>query len=387
MHPLPIAPETTAKTAVTKLTLNDFRCYAALAVETDARPVVLSGPNGAGKTNLLEALSFLVPGRGLRRARLDEVGRRDAAPGAAWAVASTVTCAFGDAEIGTGLARDGAGRRIVRINGATASSQAALGEWVSAIWLTPEMERLFNDGAGPRRRFLDRLVLGFDPAHAGRMGDYERAMQERNRLLKDRGARGADSTWLDALEQRMAERGTAVAAARADLVARLDVAAGLGAGPFPAARLAIAGEVEDWVAHGPALEAEDRLRSTLASHRAIDAEAGRTTVGPHRSDLAVTRLADGAAAGQCSTGEQKALLISIVLANARLQSIERGAVPLLLLDEIAAHLDVERRAALFDEICGLGAQAWMTGTDDALFAPLGDRAARFRVEDATVRPF
>lgn len=380
----------TAKTAVMKLALTDFRCYPALSLNTDARPVVLAGPNGAGKTNLLEALSFLVPGRGLRRARLDEIGRRDAGPAgqsAAWAVAATVSGAFGDAEIGTGLTEGGPGRRVVRINGATASGQAALGEWVTALWLTPEMERLFTDGAGARRRFLDRLVLGFDSAHAARLGDYERAMQERNRLLRDRGAHGADPSWLGALEERMAESGTAVAAVRADLVARLDAAVGLGVGPFPAARLAIAGEVEEWVTQSPALEAEDRFRAALAERRRVDAEAGRTTFGPHRSDLAVTRLADGIAAAQCSTGEQKALLISIVLADARLQSIERGTVPLLLLDEIAAHLDVARRSALFDEICGLDAQAWMTGTDDDLFAPLGDRAARFRVENATVTPF
>ena len=379
-----------AKTAVTRLALSDFRCYAALSLETDTRPVVLVGPNGAGKTNLLEALSFLVPGRGLRRARLDEVGRRDASgadDAAIWAVSATVSGAFGDAEIGTGLTRDGgARRRVVRINGATASGQAALGEWVTALWLTPEMERLFTDGAGARRRFLDRLVLGFDAAHASRLSTYDRAMQERNRLLRDRGATGSDPAWLGALEQRMAESGTAAAAARADLVARLDAAVALGVGPFPAASLAIAGDVEAWVAESPALEAEDRFRAALAERRRIDAEAGRTTFGPHRSDLAVTRLADGIAAAQCSTGEQKALLISIVLADARLQSIESGTVPLLLLDEIAAHLDAERRTALFDEICGLDAQAWMTGTDEALFSSLGDRAARFRVENATVMP-
>lgn len=387
MQPLSIAMRTPERIAVSRLTLTNFRCYGALRLECDGRPVALAGHNGAGKTNLLEALSFFAPGRGIRRARLEEVVRRDAAVGSAWAAAATVSAPGGDAEIGTGLATEGGpARRVVRINGAPASGQAALGEWVSMIWLTPEMDRLFTDSASARRRFLDRLVLGFDPGHAERLGAYERAMRERNRLLRDMGARGADPAWLNALEDCMAEAGVAAAAARVDVVERLGAAAALGVGPFPGASLALVGEVEAAIAGGPALNAEDGFRAQLRECRAIDAEAGRTTRGIHLSDLEVTRSADGFAAASCSTGEQKALLISIVLADARLQSLDRGTVPMLLLDEIAAHLDEERRAALFDEICALGAQAWMTGTDAVLFAPLGDRAARFRVENATVTP-
>lgn len=383
MQPLSIVSETPVRIAVSRLTLADFRCYRALRLECDSRPVVLTGQNGAGKTNLLEALSFFVPGRGLRRARLDAVTRRDA-DGAVWAVSATVSGSLGETELGTGLTTEGGGsRRVVRVNGATAPGQAALGEWVSAIWLTPEMDRLFTDNASERRRFLDRLVLGFDPSHAERLGDYERAMRDRNRLLRDQGLR-ADPAWLDALEDRMAGAGVAVAAARADVVARLGGAVALGIGPFPGAALALEGEVERTLDTVPALDAEDGFRARLRESRAVDAEAGRTTSGIHLSDLRVSRVSDGLAAALCSTGEQKALLISIVLANARLQSLDRGTVPMLLLDEIAAHLDAERRTALFDEICGLGAQAWMTGTDAAMFAALGDRASHFHVDNATV---
>lgn len=371
-----------------RLFLTDFRCYRTLRFGADSRSVVLVGPNGAGKTNVLEALSLLVPGRGLRRARLHEIARRTPDEAArTWAVSATVCGPLGDVQIGTGIAEDGpGGRRVFRINGAPASGQAALGEWLAALWLTPEMDRLFLEAASGRRRFLDRLALGYDAAHAEHTAAYERAMHDRNRLLRERGAHGADAAWLDALEARMAERGAAVAAARLALVARLGTAVALGIGPFPAAGLAVEGDVEGWLSEGPALRAEDRFRASLAERRAADAEAGRTTIGVHLSDFAVRRLPDGQPAAYCSTGEQKALLISIVLANARLLSIERGAAPLLLLDEVAAHLDPARRAALFDEILALDAQAWMTGTDAALFEPLGDRAARFHIENATVTP-
>lgn len=389
-----------ATTAVRRLTLTDFRCYRSLRLETDGRPVVLTGPNGAGKTNLLEAVSFLVPGRGLRRARLAEVIRKAPAGGddsgaavSGWAVAATVLGGDGPVEIGTGLATvpgdDSAGdRRVVKIDGAEVRSQTALGDHVTAIWLTPEMDRLFSDGASERRRFLDRLVYGFDSNHATRLGAYERGMRDRARVLRDsRRAGGApDTAWLDALEEGLARSAVAIAAARVDLVERLGAACALGTGPFPAAGLAIDGEVEGWLAETPALEAEDRFRARLASCRSIDAESGRTTFGTHRSDLAVTHLARNVPARTCSTGEQKALLISVVLANARLLALDRSTVPLLLLDELAAHLDAARRGALYDEILALGAQAWVTGTDPDLFAPFGDTAQYFHVADATVRP-
>ena len=380
-----------------RLTLKDFRCYAALRLEVDERPVVLAGPNGAGKTNLLEAISFLVPGRGLRQAQLGEVTRRsggDASSGG-WAVAATFSSGGDVVEIGTGLAPDGASgtgvngtraRRAVRIDGLEMRSQAALGEKAAALWLTPDMERLFSDGAAGRRRFLDRLVFALDGAHSGRIAAYQRTMRERAQLLRNGGHGGArpDAAWLDALEDAMVEKGIAIVAARAALVDRLNAACAAGIGPFPAAGLALAGVVEGWLAEMPALDAEDRFRESLAAARRHDGETGGAAVGPHLSDLRITHLARRTAAGQCSTGEQKALLISIVLANVRLRMLEKGAIPLLLLDEVAAHLDETRRVALFEEILALGAQAWMTGTDAALFSPLRGKAQYFRVEDARI---
>jgi DNA replication and repair protein RecF len=377
---------------VTRLRLTGFRSYQRLGLELDGRPVVLVGANGAGKTNLLEAVSLLTPGRGLRRARLDDLGyRAPAAPaGADWAIAATVATADGPVEIGTGVVADAASeateRRLVRIDGAPARSQTALGRLVSAIWLTPEMDRLFVEGRSARRRFLDRLVFGFDAPHARRLNAYERAMAERNRLLRDSRATGRapDAAWLEALEGRMAEDGVAVAAARRALVERLGAACALRSGPFPAAEIALDGVVEGWLAAAPALAVEDRMRAGLAAARPDDAAAGRATLGVHRSDLVVRHAAKGVGAAHCSTGEQKALLISIVLADARLQGLERGTAPLVLLDEIAAHLDAPRRHALFDEVTALGAQAWMTGTDAATFAPLGAQAQHLRIVDGRV---
>lgn len=376
-----------------RLMLTAFRSYARAEIETDARPVVLTGPNGAGKTNLLEAISFLAPGRGLRRARLAEVERRvpETAPGrTTWAVAARVMTGQDTREIGTGrdptldaAEANGRERRLVRIDGATARSQQELGEVLGMVWLTPQMDGLFREGAGGRRRFLDRLVYGFDPAHAGRVGAYEQSLRERARLLK---TGRADPAWLEALEESMARHGVAIAAARRELVARLAQACAAGVGSFPVAGLALSGEVEDWLAEGAALAAEDRLRERLAGCRGADAETGGAAVGPHRSDLAVRHLDRDQAAELCSTGEQKALLISIVLAHARLIGLHRGAAPLLLLDEVAAHLDAARRRALYDEILALGVQAWMTGTDADIFAPLGDAAQGYRVQDSSLRP-
>lgn len=361
------------KLAVLRLTLTDFRSYPALRFETDARPVVLTGPNGAGKTNILEALSFLSPGRGLRRARLSDVARRDSAPEAPWAVAALVQRGPERIEIGTG--RDaGSERRRVRIEGDEAKGQQALAEIVGTNWLTPAMDRLFLEGAAGRRRFFDRLVLGFDPGHAGRSAAYEHAMRERTRLLR---AGGADPAWLDALEATMAAKGTAIAAARSDVAARLDAACSQGIGPFPGAGIGIEGRLESWVAEGG--ETEQRFRALLREARRRDEAAGAATEGPHRSDLKVRHLPKDMPAEMCSTGEQKAVLIAIILAQARARQAETGRPPILLLDEVAAHLDGERRAALFDELCALDAQSWLTGTDEALFAAFGDRAQAFQV--------
>jgi len=365
--------------AVTRLRLTDFRSYRRAEYDGDARPVVLTGPNGAGKTNMLEAVSFLAPGRGLRQARLSEIDRRaDGVVG--WGVAATVSGASGPVDLGTGREQDQQ-RRTVRLNGVPASGQSTLAEYVSVVWLTPQMDRLFLDGASARRRFLDRLVFGFDTAHAGRVGSYEHAMRERLRLLK---AGGADNVWLSALEETMAERGVAIAAARQDMAHRLARACAEGTGPFPRAGIAATGDVETWLDNGPALAAEDRLREQLAQSRRTDAESGRTAVGPHRSDFSVWHLEKDMPADQCSTGEQKALLIAVVLADARLQAAERGAAPLLLLDEVVAHLDAEKRQALFAEILSLGAQAWLTGTDRETFAELESSVQFFRVANAAL---
>ena len=385
------AASETGRLAVTRLTLNDFRCYREARIDVDHRSVVLTGPNGAGKTNLLEAISFLAPGRGLRRARLGEIDRRvppgptqtAVAPTAPWAIAANLMTPGGAIRIGTGREATASGgeRRVVRIDGIAARSQTALAEHVNLVWLTPQMDRLFIEGAGGRRRFLDRLVLGFDPEHAGRCAAYDQAMRERGKLLREGPF---DAAWLGALEESMAQHGIAIAAARREVVARLDAACAEGAAGFPRALLALTGTVEDWLGSGPALGAEDSVRERLAASRRQDAESGGAAVGPHRSDLAVRHGSTGVAAAHCSTGEQKALLIAILLAHARLQAALRGAAPLMLLDEIAAHLDRERRRALFAELDGLGAQAWLTGTDEELFAELRPSAQFLTVRDAAV---
>ncbi|WP_142850602.1 DNA replication/repair protein RecF [Telmatospirillum sp. J64-1] len=377
-------PADTPWLAVRRLTLTDFRCYPFLRLDTESRPVVLTGANGAGKTNLLEALSLLTPGRGLRRAKLSEMARQAAGEGAPWAVAA-VLCrpAMGggvdETEIGTGR-EAGTERRVVRIDGQPARTQSALAEILSVVWLTPSMDRLFQESASGRRRFLDRLVYGLDPAHAGRVNAYEHALRERARLLKT----GGDPQWLAVLEETMALRGVEIAAARRDWVGRLDQACRAGIGPFPAAGLELSGMVERWLEDEPGEEVVRRLQAFFATSRRRDSEAGGAADGPHRTDLAVRHRPKDMPAGLCSTGEQKALLVSIVLAQARVQAELRGAAPLMLLDEVVAHLDETRRNALFDELCALGAQSWLTGTDAALFAGFGSRAQFFRVDDACV---
>ncbi len=387
-----VLPAASVTAAVRRLDLTEFRNYASLRLEVGPAPVVLTGENGAGKTNLLEALSYLAPGRGLRRAALSDIARTNGGrTEAVWAVAARVDTRQGQVALGSGI-ENGAtnarqSRRTIRIDGVSARGQAVLAEHLSIIWLTPEMDRLFQEGASGRRRFIDRMVFGFDPEHANRLADYEQALRGRQRLLRDHVD---DAAWLSVLEETMAASGVAVAAARREAVAKLDAAlksgeaaAGL---PFPRASLALAGEVEAWLAEGPALAAEDRLRAALAAARAHDRSAGRTGHGPHRSDLVVHHVDKDMPAAQCSTGEQKALLIAIVLAHAQLLTFDRGATPVLLLDEVAAHLDDDRRAALAARIIDLGAQAWLTGTDNRLFDGFRGAAQFFQVADATVSP-
>lgn len=376
---MPVAQAAISRLAVTRLRLTNFRSYASGELAVSGAPVVLAGPNGAGKTNVLDAISLLSPGRGLRGSKLAEHTRKgpslmgEGAGDTLWAVAATVARGDTEYDIGTGMV-GGSASRQVRLNGAAAQSSADLGDVVQLIWLTPAMDRLFIESAGGRRRFLDRLVLGFDAGHARAATRYETAMRERARLLKY-GPR--DPVWLDGLENEMAEAGILIAQARNLTVERLSGALAERSGPeggaFPAASLALSDELHLSTAQG--------LRDMLAASRIRDAEAGRTLAGPHTTDLLVRHTAKRADARDCSTGEQKALLISIILADAReLSRTRAGLAPILLLDEIAAHLDVTRRAALFEEVHALSAQAWMTGTDLSLFD--GAKAEIFEVRDS-----
>jgi DNA replication and repair protein RecF len=376
--------------AVQRLRLNNFRNYGSLALDLSAQVVVLSGANGAGKTNLLEALSFLSPGRGLRRARLRDVLRQDAPPADelardsanGWAVAATVQGPGGAINLGSSLAttESGTDRRVARQDG-QAMAPAGLAKVIGVQWLTPQMDRLFLEGPSSRRRFLDRLVLGLDPEHGRRVGAYERSLRERAKLLA--GGVG-DPTWLAALEARMAADGVAVAAARREAVAQLQQQLSGASGYFPRAGLAIEGRLEGWLEDYPAVEVESRFGELLQSNRRRDAQNGSTGDGPHRSDLSVRHLGKDTPAAQCSTGEQKALLIAVMLANAKAEAGRRGAAPILLLDEVAAHLDGERRAALFAEILALGGQAWLSGTDRDLFEPLSGQAQFVAVDRGRV---
>jgi DNA replication and repair protein RecF len=376
-----------ARLAVTRLLLSQFRSYAAGELMTSGRPVVLAGSNGAGKTNALDAISLLSPGKGLRGATLSEHARKGpVAPtgDTLWAVAATVVRGKESYELGTGLVpgTQGGERRRVHLNGVSLVNTSELAEIVQMVWLTPAMDRVFGDSATGRRKLLDRLVLGFDACHARRASRYETAMRERARLLK---FDPRDPAWLDGLENEMAETGIAIASARADTVERLNrVLAERGhAGAFPCAHLALDGETDSLVAADPARAAHN-LRGRLASSRMRDAEVRRTTCGPHLSDLAVRHTEKRMDARDCSTGEQKALLISIVLADAwEMARLRDGRAPLLLLDEVAAHLDLRRRRALFEEILALGAQAWMTGTDLSLFEDVRKRADVFLVDTST----
>ena len=371
---------------ITRLTLSNFRNYAALSLDLSPGMVVLTGDNGAGKTNLLEAVSLLTPGRGLRRAAYGEIAREGGDSG--FAVHAGLESEAGDVEIGTGVSGGeaaGDGGRKVRINAASARSADALLEWLRVAWLTPAMDSLFRGPAGDRRRYLDRLVLAIDPRHGQRALDYEKAMRGRNRLLAE-GSR--DDNWFDAIEAQMVETGVAIAAARAELVRLLAAMIEKlpSDGPFPQAGIGIAGDLEADAGHLPAVEIEEKFRRALAHGRARDRAAGRTLDGPHRSDLMVRHRPKDMPAELCSTGEQKALLVGIALSHARLTGEMAGMVPILLLDEIAAHLDAGRRAALFSIIEDLGGQTFMTGTDAALFSSLEGRAQFLTVGHGAVSP-
>ncbi|TGQ88034.1 MULTISPECIES: DNA replication/repair protein RecF [unclassified Mesorhizobium] len=373
-----------AQTHISKLTLTNFRNYATLAIDVAPGAVVFSGDNGAGKTNLLEAISFLTPGRGLRRAPYGDVAREGGDGG--FALHARLDGPGGEVEIGTGISGGDtaeSGRRV-RINGAAARAEGML-EWLRVVWLTPAMDSLFTGPAADRRRFLDRLVLAIDPGHGQRALDYEKAMRGRNRLLTE-GSR--DAGWFEAIETQMAETGVAIAAARAEMVRLLAAMIGRlpDTGPFPQADIGLSGDLEAEIAGAPAVDVEERFRRALADGRDRDRAAGRTLEGPHRSDLMVRHRPKATPAELCSTGEQKALLVGIVLSHARLTGEMSGLTPILLLDEIAAHLDGGRRAALFSILEELKCQAFMTGTDAALFSSLRGRAQFLTVDHGTVGP-
>lgn len=373
------------KVHIQRLKLTGFRNYASLSLELDQRHVVLVGDNGAGKTNLMEALSLLTPGRGMRRASYGDMIKAGSSPDSGFSVFSGLEGMAGPVDIGTGVdGGEDAGGRRVRINGAPARSTEDLLEHLRLLWLTPAMDGLFTGPAGDRRRFLDRLVLSVDPAHGGRALNYERAMRSRNRLLSEGRA---DPTWLDGLEAQMAELGVAMAMARNEVVSLLSglIEGNSAHSVFPAATVRLEGFL-DTEALASAGDMETAFSELLKSGRGRDAAAGRTLSGPHRSDLVVHHRAKAMAAALSSTGEQKALLIGIVLGHAQLVRAMTGHAPILLLDEIAAHLDEGRRAALFDLIEALECQAFMTGTDAQMFAGLGSRGQIFTVTDGSVTP-
>ena len=369
------------RSALLHLRLTDFRCYADASLAPGARSVFLFGPNGAGKTNLLEAISLLSPGRGLRGAPLTQVGRRPpgAADGATWAISARIAVGQDEFAVGTGVETPGAVRRLVRIDGEPAAP-GDLVRHLRPMWLTPAQDRLFLDGTSERRRFLDRLVFAADPLHAARVGAYERALRERTRLLADEAL---DLAWLKAVEARMAAAGALVALARAEAVQALtEEIARRADRPFPRAGLELTGAWERAAAEGaPEAEIESRLAAGLEASRGRDRAAGRALVGPHRGDLIVVHQEKGRSAAECSTGEQKALILNLVLAQAaRLSRVDGEPNPILLLDEVAAHLDPHRRAALFDEVEALSLQAFLTGTDEALFETLKGRAMGVHVD-------
>ncbi len=368
---------------VAKLNLQNFRCYEQVRLDNiGAGLIVLCGSNGAGKTNILEAISLLTPGRGIRGVGAMDMQRYESSQ--SWGISAKIDINGSEVTLGTGLNPE-TRRRMVRINGADAKSQTALSDYLACLWLTPQMDRLFIDGASGRRRFLDRLIFTFDAGHSGRVKRYENAMRQRSRLLQEGQA---DPSWLNSLEFQMAETGVAIAAARLDFVERLqsscDRAHKSEDKLFPKARIDACGTIEELLKQSPAVEVEKLFSYQLKQSRERDAIVGGAATGPHKGDLDVVYASKNISAAQCSTGEQKALLIGLVLAHSRLMTAERGAPPVLLLDEVAAHLDEARREALFDQLINLGGQVWMTGTDAILFESVTNKAQFFNVEAAQV---
>jgi DNA replication and repair protein RecF len=376
-----------AASRIARLILQDFRTYASLDLTVSRPLVALVGENGAGKTNVLEAISLFMPGRGLRRAELSEMARNEGP--SSFAISVTLDAPYGEHRLGTGLEPQGENARasrICRIDGMPASSPTVFAEYLRIVWLTPDLDALFRGAAGDRRRFLDRLVLAVDAEHGTRVNALERALRSRNRVLEENPD---DRLWLDALEREVAELAIAVAAARRETVERLAsliLETREQESPFPFAMMGLEGEIDALVATLPAVDAEDRYRAILRDYRSRDRAAGRTLVGPQASDLLVRHGPKDIPANTASTGEQKALLIGLVLAHARLVASMSGIAPFVLLDEVAAHLDPRRRAGLYDALQSLGGQVWMTGADPGLFAELQGRADILQVSAGVIEP-
>jgi DNA replication and repair protein RecF len=396
-----------SRTGVSRLSLTRFRSYEHLRLEVDLSPVVLTGDNGAGKTNILEALSFLIPGRGMRRAKLSDITTqktvRDeinsfsgnllpvSSTSSNWGVSATIYNKGEELTVGTGLEtsfREEAGerktseKRVVKIEGEVVKNQAELGKIMTAVWLTPSMDRLFRGAPAPRRRFIDRLVYAFDPEHAKRTSAYEYALRQWNKLVKE-GRK--DDFWFRAIEETMASNAVAVAAARCDVAKKLSHILNESIGEFPRGSLSINGKVENWLEEMSAIDVEDKLKELYIKERQNAFFEGNISVeGPHKTDIDVVHKEKNMPARLCSTGEQKALLIAIILAQATLQTRTYGKAPILLLDEVTAHLDENRREALFNEICELNAQAWLTGTDEKVFRGLRNKAQLLKVENSQI---
>ena len=390
MQSIAINKSKTQAFSLSKIILTNFRNYNSLALELEPSPVVITGANGSGKTNILEAISFLSPGRGLRSIKLDEADKRfvnselrmvnsNLGHPQPWAVAAWTSCGDDETQIGTGR-EDAASKRIVKINGSIIRGQAELANAFSVMWLTPQMDGLFLAASSERRKFLDRLVYNFNPEHASLVYSYEYSMRERARLLQE----NCDKSWLDVLEEKMAEKSVAIAIARVDAVNIIQDAIYSAPSAFPKAAIEVEGFVEGLVGTSPALEVEALLKQKLHDARFDDARSGRTSIGTHRSDFKVTHIQKNMPAGLCSTGEQKALMLAIIIAEARAKANWKNNVPVLLLDEVVAHLDEHRRGALFDEFLAMGAQVWMTGTDTSLFEDLQGKAQFLEINDGRI---
>lgn len=375
-----VAPSHAHAFSLSRLALSNFRNYSTLEATLQQKPVVITGPNGSGKTNILEAISLLSPGKGLRRIKLSEADRIDNQTRLPWAIHATIGYHGQETHIGTGRHNISESKRIVKIDGTVIKNQTELTQSFSVMWQTPQMDGLFLGSASDRRKFLDRLVYNFDPEHASRIYSYEYSTRERAKLLQNNG----DPRWISILEEKMAERAVSIAIARLDAIHSIQAAMLQSDTAFPKGTLAIQGEVEAMVGSAPALQIEETVRQKLYHARHQDKLTGRTGYGTHRSDFLVTHCEKHMPAAYCSTGEQKALLLSIILAEARAKAQWKNSVPVLLLDEVVAHLDATRRSSLYEELLHMGAQVWMTGTDVELFKELDGKAQFLSVQQGVV---